>query len=272
MNHAHIPLADLVAAADGELTPARAAEVRKHLESCWTCRARSRDIEESISHFIRAHQAAVRVPSPEAPRAMLRARLTELAAQPEPVWHEKAAAFFQSGERLAYSGAAIATIVVILLAVSMTRDSQQTSRLMPDPKLTPGAIIEVDSQQLCNGEERGPVVLPASVGRRVFDRYGIDRPKARAYELDQLISPELGGSEDPSNFWPQPYAASEWNAHLKDALEDRLHQLVCENRVRLSDAQQDIATNWIAAYKKYFETEEPIASHLAFTKDIPWEP
>ena len=115
-------------------------------------------------------------------------------------------------------------------------------------------------------------MISASVGRQVFDHYGIDRPKPRDYELDRLIAPELGGSDDPRNFWPQPYGRSEWNAHVKDALEDHLHELVCENKVSLATAQQEISSDWIAAYKKYFQTQQPIASHEAFTKDAPWEP
>jgi len=110
------------------------------------------------------------------------------------------------------------------------------------------------------------------VGRKVFEEYGIRDPGQHAYELDYLIDPELGGSDDIRNFWPQPYAASGWNSHLKDALEDRLHELVCEHKVSLATAQHDISTDWIAAYKKYFQTDGPLAGHSAFAKDRPWEP
>jgi hypothetical protein len=59
---------------------------------------------------------------------------------------------------------------------------------------------------------------------------------------------------------------------VKDALEDRLHELVCENKLSLATAQHDISSNWILAYRKYFRTQEPIESHRTFTKDAPWEP
>jgi len=45
---------------------------------------------------------------------------------------------------------------------------------------------------------------------------------------------------------------------------------VCEQQVTLETAQQEIARDWISAYKKYFQTDQPIASHVAFTKDQPW--
>ena len=57
----------------------------------------------------------------------------------------------------------------------------------------------------------------------------------------------------------------------KDALEDHLHGLVCGGKVDLATAQQDIARDWIAAYKKYFRTEKPLPEHLSFLKDRPWE-
>jgi hypothetical protein len=40
-------------------------------------------------------------------------------------------------------------------------------------------------------------------------------------------------------------------------LEDRLHRMVCNNQIDLASAQHEIATDWIAAYKKYFHAENP---------------
>jgi hypothetical protein len=68
----------------------------------------------------------------------------------------------------------------------------------------------------------------------------------------------LGGSSDIRNLWPEPYASTLWNAHVKDALEDRLHEMVCNGTIDLHTAQREIASNWIAAYKKYFHAEKPL--------------
>jgi hypothetical protein len=46
--------------------------------------------------------------------------------------------------------------------------------------------------------------------------------------------------------------------HVKEALEEHLHQLVCAGKVDLGTAQKDISTDWIAAYKKYFHTDKPV--------------
>ena len=79
------------------------------------------------------------------------------------------------------------------------------------------------------------------------------------YEVDYLIAPGLGGAEDIHNLWPEPYTSRAWNAHIKDTLEERLHQLVCDGELDLPTAQRDIATDWIVAYKKYFHTDRPLA-------------
>jgi hypothetical protein len=93
--------------------------------------------------------------------------------------------------------------------------------------------------------------------RRVFEEYGIRNAQLDAYEVDYLITPELGGASDIRNLWPQPYSSTVWNARVKDALEQRLHQMVCDGQLDLATAQHDIATNWIAAYKKYFNSSRP---------------
>ena len=63
---------------------------------------------------------------------------------------------------------------------------------------------------------------------------------------------------DRQNLWPERYTSRTWNARVKDQLEEMLPRLVCEGSVELPAAQRDIATDWIAAYKKYFRTERPL--------------
>jgi hypothetical protein len=106
---------------------------------------------------------------------------------------------------------------------------------------------------------------------QVFRRHGIVNPLAGAYELDYLIPPELGGARDDRNLWPQPYQQAPWNAHAKDALEDRLRRMVCDGQIDLKVAQREIADDWTIAYRKYFETNEPLVSHAEFLKDTPWQ-
>ena len=66
-----------------------------------------------------------------------------------------------------------------------------------------------------------------------------------------MISLEIGGApRDPKNLWPETWNGV-YGAHVKDKLEDRLHKLVCNHTITLKQAQDSIATNWIAAYKRY---------------------
>src|SRR5205823_4516238 len=50
-----------------------------------------------------------------------------------------------------------------------------------------------------------------------------------------------------------------WNARVKDQIENRLHDLVCSGELDLATAQREIASDWIAAYKKYFHTDVPLS-------------
>ena len=63
-----------------------------------------------------------------------------------------------------------------------------------------------------------------------------------------LISLELGGAaNNPRNLWPEPGASP----NPKDALESRLAELVCRQRIALSEVQRLIAEDWVTAYRRY---------------------
>jgi len=132
---------------------------------------------------------------------------------------------------------------------------------LPDPKFTPGAADpNVTATELCDESKvktRRPSVT-AAVRNSVYNSYGMQWNKAPCpCELDYLIPLELGGSSDARNLWPQPTCTFPWNSKEKDQLEGRLHSDVCsgalEGALELKVAQQEIAANWIEAYKRRFE-------------------
>ena len=129
---------------------------------------------------------------------------------------------------------------------------------IPDSRLTPGAALLETRQTVCAQENIKNKMVPVALQRRVFEEYGIARAEPRAYEVDYLVTPALGGADDIHNLWPHSYSATVWNAQVKDALEDRLREMVCDGSLDLAQAQREIATNWIAAYKKYFHTDQPL--------------
>ena len=92
--------------------------------------------------------------------------------------------------------------------------------------------------------------VPESVKKQVYIEYGIFTRKPREYEVDHLVSLELGGSNSIRNLWPEPYNGA-WNAHVKNKLENKLHDMVCNGNINLESAQQEIKTDWVAAYSKY---------------------
>ncbi len=122
---------------------------------------------------------------------------------------------------------------------------------LPNSQMTPGDTLDVTTSDICvSGYSSKVRNVPTSVKDQVYQEYGITSHKPGQYEVDHLISLELGGSNSIRNLWPQSYTGN-WNAHIKDKLENTLHDDVCAGKVDLKTAQREISTDWITAYKKY---------------------
>jgi hypothetical protein len=129
---------------------------------------------------------------------------------------------------------------------------------LPNLALTPGDTLDVTREDICTPGYSSKVRdVPAAVKKQAYEEYGITSHEPREYEVDHLISLELGGSNSPKNLWPESYSG-EWNAHVKDKLENDLHRRVCKGEVELKDAQREIAGDWVAAYRKYLGEEGKI--------------
>jgi len=138
---------------------------------------------------------------------------------------------------------------------------------LPIGLLTPGAVAAIDASTLCAGRAMARPPIAPGMREAVLREYRMLEVPAQEYELDYLITPELGGIADQKNLWPQRYDSGVWNARVKDDLERLLPQLVCEGRLDLHTAQRVIAENWIAAYKQYFRTDQPLPGHAALRDD-----
>jgi hypothetical protein len=230
-------------------------------------------LERTIEEFVVTHRRQVQddLPSIEGPRALLRARLTQLESiEPQGPWHRFRQ--FVTQTRVPFF-AGLGALALGLVGLTFHFGVQQVrAASTPDSSLTPGAARTVRKADICSSRPaEGFYPIPATLAYRVFEKYRIRNPGPHSYEVDYLITPALGGADDIRNLWPQPFAAGEWNAHVKDALEDYLHQKVCTGEVDLEAAQHDIAVNWIAAYQKYFHTNHPLPIHTNFSVDAPWE-
>jgi hypothetical protein len=143
-----------------------------------------------------------------------------------------------------------------------TIDSSLAS-FLPRPDMTPGEadprVTQADIHQtICTSGYTKTVRPPESVTepmkRQSILDYGLADRKLGDYEYDHLIPLEIGGApQDTKNLWPEP-VTGKWNSYIKDKLENKLNQLVCDNQLDLTTAQQAIASDWIAAYLKYVGT------------------
>lgn len=147
-------------------------------------------------------------------------------------------------------------IVAVLLSCCLVPALFGSEGKYPNSAITPGAILAVTRDDVCSvGYSKAIRNVPVEVKRRVYDTYGIQYVP-RTYEVDHLIPLELGGSNSIRNLWPEPYGI-EWNAHVKDRLENRPHNLVCEGAINLDTAQRAISHDWIAAYREYLGSARP---------------
>ena len=256
----HLSDPQLMRKLDGELSAREARKAEVHLAACWTCRARLHELESAVEEVARIHQQDLNALPPPAAgtRALLKARLAVLAGEPaaQPFW-------IPARPHVLHLTALAALAAAFMLAgAAIHRHFSPTKMVVvfvPDARLTPGAAILQSRQAVCQQSSVNNKAVPVALQRKVFEEYGITRAGARDYEVDYLITPALGGADDIHNLWPHSYRATVWNAEVKDALEARLRDMVCNGDLDLGEAQQELASNWISAYKKYFHTETPLA-------------
>ncbi|WP_235845947.1 HNH endonuclease [Dictyobacter aurantiacus] len=122
---------------------------------------------------------------------------------------------------------------------------------LQDKQCTPGAIFSnATASQICrSGYSKSVRNVPVSVKDEVYAEYGITHHSAGQYEVDHLISLELGGSNDIANLWPEA-ASPTPGFHQKDQVENYLHDQVCSGKMDLRTAQTKIATDWLSVYKQ----------------------
>jgi hypothetical protein len=254
----HLSDEQLLLNVEGEMPAQDQRSVRGHLEACWSCRARLQELENAIADVVRVHQRISNqtMPLGDGPRALLKARLNQLSETTR-------GPRFPLRFRFAFLGAIAAALALAALLIGPGMKHPQVAVFsMPDSALTPGATVLIDQRTLCGQADSNNKPVPAAVQKKVFEEYRIGGADPRAYEVDYLVTPALGGADDIRNLWPHSYSTTVWNAQVKDALENQLRGMVCRGNLDLEEAQREIATDWIAAYKKYFHTDEPLAEHL----------
>jgi hypothetical protein len=224
--------------------------VASHLETCPQCESRSDELQSALA----AISNAGRMQSEEfdsLSQDQGRLRLQRGLDRQPPV------RLSPSWQVALYSAGSIAALLTASFLLPSRRAEASFIVAEPNTAITPGAVLVADKGRVCAHDlEKNRAVAPA-VRRKVLEEYHIPDADPQAYEIDYLITPALGGSDNLQNLWPHSYSATVWNARVKDQLEDRLRGMVCDGSMDLRSAQQEIAENWIAAYKKYFHTDTP---------------
>lgn len=136
------------------------------------------------------------------------------------------------------------------------------NQTLPDPACSPGAVLTTDTSVICvSGYTQTVRNVPDSVKQKVFAEYGIPWSEHSGYEVDHIISLELGGSNDISNLYPESYSI-QYNAHVKDTFENYLHSQICSDKIPVAVAQAEISTDWLKyylAWKNGTDVPPPVA-------------
>jgi hypothetical protein len=116
-----------------------------------------------------------------------------------------------------------AMAVLTCVVASLVAGGALAQSALPDPSQTPGMI--------------NAAVTPATIGTTICVRGWTRTVRPPVEFTEELKRRQIG--------------TGGWGADRKDELEWVLNRLVCAGRLPLHEAQRAIATDWIAAYRRY---------------------
>jgi Excalibur calcium-binding domain len=151
-----------------------------------------------------------------------------------------------------------ANIGMTVVLAKRTKSAGCTLAANPDHRCSPGAYYSgLTKAVICSPSFRTGSVrnVPESEKFAVEREYGLAaKHYGRTLEIDHIVSLELGGSNNIANLYPEEarFKGRLPGYHVKDKLENKLHDLVCAGSLKLRAVQRQIASNWQALYKKVF--------------------
>jgi hypothetical protein len=136
-------------------------------------------------------------------------------------------------------------MTVAAFALAAILAAQPAPAIHRNYAMTPGAITGATTEQVCTAGYATSVRPSSNESARLktaaMKAYGIAGAPRDGYQLDHVVSLELGGApRDMRNLWPEPIAI----AHEKDKVENSLHRAVCSGHLSLAKAQACEAFNW----------------------------
>jgi hypothetical protein len=142
-----------------------------------------------------------------------------------------------------------------VLLADRTQTSGCTLGANPDRQCSPGAYYsKLTKSRICATDFRTGPIRDVSQSKKnaVKVEYGLQPVSfGNALEIDHIVSLQLGGSNDIANLFPEE-ADAHPGYHVKDKLENKLHDLVCDGKRQLRATQRKIASDWQALYKSVY--------------------
>lgn len=147
-------------------------------------------------------------------------------------------------------------LLVLLLLVTSSAYAQTSPPVLATvPGIANPAVTQSNIHQtICvsgwSAKQRPPTSYTDPIKLRLLRASGYPDQNPAHYELDHNWSIENGGSPTSlNNLWLEYYLMP-CGAHVKDKLENKLHQLVCKGTITLAQDQAAFG-NWGASYNKY---------------------
>jgi hypothetical protein len=120
----------------------------------------------------------------------------------------------------------------------------------PNRSLTPGSVVEVNTQRVCEMSPHRGHRIAWQTGQKVFQAYGDGSSAAQhKLNLNYLVPLDLGGGTGTKNIWPVALRGTGF--YQKVETDHVLRDLVCHRTLTLAEAQHDEETNWYAAWLRY---------------------
>jgi hypothetical protein len=161
------------------------------------------EIERTIGDFVNVHHRSLdpQFPPIDGPRALLKMRLAAAAQQSRRLhWWNLNFSLYPTGLasiRVMTLFLVFAATVGYRRAAEFPASGNSNSEPLPNRGFTPGATRPVRISEIC-AMKHDEVRLPVSdaLQKQVFQEYGLRKASADNYEVDFLIAPGLGGTND----------------------------------------------------------------------------
>jgi len=188
---------ELLMAADGELIPHEHDAIRRHLETCWDCRARMAEIEGTITQYVqlRRRELDAVIPPIDGPKAelerLLQAKAIEAPATEQQGWIRHLASWQLFPRPIWISATAAVTILFVLISTTFA------------PTLSASLLINRAVKTQSQGEHHYQVI-EYHVGSRKWVRQPARQTKSKNIavadpELDTLSRRLAFDLSDPLN-------------------------------------------------------------------------